>query len=70
VEAQVERIVPLGFEVRVELVLGDGSPLVVQLTRIESELLELAAGEIVYARSRSAARPGARFLREPQNLPG
>src|SRR5437588_4809330 len=39
VEAQVERIVPLGFEVRVELVLGDSSPLTVQLTRMESELL-------------------------------
>jgi sulfate/thiosulfate transport system ATP-binding protein len=71
VEAQVERIVPLGFEVRVELVLGDGSPLVVQLTRMESELLELEAGEIVYARARtSTARPGSRFLREPENLLG
>jgi sulfate transport system ATP-binding protein len=69
VEAEVERILPLGFEVRVELVLGDGSPLVVQLTRMESELLELKAKEIVYARPRgSAASPGARFLRQPQNL--
>jgi len=70
VEAQVERIVPLGFEVRVELVLGDGSPLIVQLTRMESELLELDPGEIVWARPRSAPRPGAGLLREPQNLPG
>jgi sulfate transport system ATP-binding protein len=70
VEAQVERIVPLGFEVRVELVLGDGSPLIVLLTRMESELLELKPSEIVYARPRSAPRPSSRFLREPQNLPG
>jgi hypothetical protein len=50
-------------------VLGDGSPLVVQLTRMESELLELKAKEIVYARPRgSAASPGSRFLRQPQNL--
>jgi sulfate transport system ATP-binding protein len=68
VEAQVERVIPLGFEVRVELVLGDGSPLMVLLTRLESELLELKEGEIVYARPRSAPRPGPRFLREPQDL--
>jgi sulfate transport system ATP-binding protein len=71
VEAQVERIVPLGFEVRVELVLGDSSPLIVQLTRMESELLELKEKEIVYARPRSSTpRPGSRFLSEPQNLLG
>jgi sulfate/thiosulfate transport system ATP-binding protein len=70
VEAQVERIVPLGFEVRVELVLGDGSALIVQLTRMESELLELTPREIVYARPRSAPRPRSRFLGEPQNLLG
>jgi sulfate/thiosulfate transport system ATP-binding protein len=68
VEAQVERVIPLGFEVRVELVQGDGSPLMVLLTRLESELIELKEGEIVYARPRSAARPGSRFLREPQDL--
>jgi sulfate transport system ATP-binding protein len=69
VEAEVERIVPLGFEVRVELVLGDGSPLIVQLTRMESELLELKPKEIVWARPRGSApgpRPG--FLRETQDL--
>ena len=70
VEAQVERIVPLGFEVRVELVLGDSSPLIVQLTRMEAELLELQPGEIVYARPRSAPSPGAGLLGEAQNLLG
>ena len=50
VEAFVERVVPLGSEVRVELALGDGSPLIVHLARVDSDLLELRAGEIVYAR--------------------
>ena len=58
----------VGFEVRVELVLGDGSPLIVLLTRMESDLLELVPGEIVYARPRSAPRPGAGLLGETQDL--
>jgi sulfate transport system ATP-binding protein len=49
-EAQVVRILHLGFEVRVELELGDGSPLTVQLARSEAEELELAEGQIVYVR--------------------
>ena len=51
-EAQVERIVRLGFEVRIDLVRDDGERLHVQLTRDEAEMLELAAGDIVYARTR------------------
>jgi sulfate/thiosulfate transport system ATP-binding protein len=51
-EAQVERIVRLGFEVRVDLVRDDGEPLHVQLTRNEAELLELGAGDIVFVRTR------------------
>ena len=51
-EAQVERIVRLGFEVRVDLVRDDGARLHVQLTRNEAELLELAPGDIVYVRTR------------------
>ena len=51
-EAQVERIVPLGFEVRVDLVRDDGERLHVQLTRNEAEVLELARGDIVYVRTR------------------
>jgi sulfate/thiosulfate transport system ATP-binding protein len=51
-EAQVERIVRLGFEVRVDLVRDDGARLHVQLTRNEAELLELALGDIVYVRLR------------------
>jgi sulfate transport system ATP-binding protein len=49
-EAMVERIVHLGFEVRVELVRDDGEPLLVQLTQEEAELLELERGIIVYVR--------------------
>jgi len=51
-EAQVERIVRLGFEVRVDLVRDDGERLHVQLTRNEADLLELAAGGIVFVRTR------------------
>jgi sulfate transport system ATP-binding protein len=51
VEAQVARIVHLGFEVRAELVLGDGEELAVQLTRAEADELELSAGDIVHVRS-------------------
>ena len=49
-EAMVERVVHLGFEVRVELVRDDGQHLLVQLTKEEAELLELERGHIVYVR--------------------
>ncbi|HEY2219295.1 MAG TPA: TOBE-like domain-containing protein [Gaiellaceae bacterium] len=49
-EAMIERIVHLGFEVRIELVREDGEPLSVQLTRDEAERLELDRGQIVYVR--------------------
>jgi sulfate/thiosulfate transport system ATP-binding protein len=51
-EAQVERIVRLGFEVRVDLVRDDGERVHVQLTRNEAEVLELAPSDIVYVRTR------------------
>jgi sulfate transport system ATP-binding protein len=47
-EAMVERIVHLGFEVRAELQLADGAPLAVQLTRDDAVALELAPGDIVW----------------------
>jgi sulfate/thiosulfate transport system ATP-binding protein len=47
-EAMVDRVVHLGFEVRAELALADGSPLAVQLTRDEAVALELAPGDIVW----------------------
>jgi sulfate transport system ATP-binding protein len=49
-EAMIDRIVHLGFEVRVELTLADDSPLIAQLTSAQVEELELAERQIVYAR--------------------
>ncbi len=49
-EAMIERIVHLGFEVRIDLVREDGEPLSVQLTRDEAEQLELDRGQIVFVR--------------------
>jgi sulfate transport system ATP-binding protein len=49
-EAMVERVVHLGFEVRVELTLADGQHLWAQLTRMDAEELELDRGSIVYVR--------------------
>ena len=48
VEAMIDRIVHLGFENRIEMTLGDGSPLLAQLTRAQVEELELAESQIVY----------------------
>jgi sulfate transport system ATP-binding protein len=50
-EAMIERVVHLGFEVRVELVRDDGQHLLVQLTQEEAEQLELERGQIVYVRA-------------------
>jgi sulfate/thiosulfate transport system ATP-binding protein len=47
-EAMIERIVHLGFEVRVDLVRDDGEKIYVQLTRDEAEHLELERHQIVY----------------------
>src|SRR5204863_2306113 len=46
-EAQIVRVVHLGFEVRVELVRDDGEPVAVQVTRDEADRLELEPGQIV-----------------------
>jgi sulfate transport system ATP-binding protein len=48
--AVVERIVHLGFEVRVELVLDDGQQLAVQLTREELSDLGIDRGALVHVR--------------------
>jgi sulfate/thiosulfate transport system ATP-binding protein len=53
VEAQVTRVVYLGFEVRVELDLAGGESVSVQLTRAEADELELAQGDITYVRPTS-----------------
>jgi sulfate transport system ATP-binding protein len=59
-EAMIERIVHLGFEVRVEFTLGDGRRLWAQVTRSQAAQLELATGQIVYVRPDrgSASAPG------------
>jgi sulfate transport system ATP-binding protein len=58
-EAMVERVVHLGFEVRVELVRDDGQHLQAQLTQEQAEQLELERGQIVYVRaSRETAFSG------------
>ncbi len=51
-EAMVEHVVYLGFEVRVELSLGNGERAFVQLTRSELDELELERGQLVYVRPR------------------
>jgi sulfate transport system ATP-binding protein len=50
-EAMIERLVHLGFEVRVELVRDDGTRLSAQVTREEAAALELDVGQIVYVRA-------------------
>ena len=55
-EGMVERIVALGFEVRVEFVLGDGTEVWAQLTRTELQELELAEGQIVHLRAGNSKR--------------
>jgi sulfate transport system ATP-binding protein len=53
-EAMIERIVQLGFEARVELLLPDGQQIWAQMTRDDAELMELSEGEVVYTRPRRA----------------
>ena len=50
IEALARRVLHLGFEVRVELVLPDGSEAAAQLTRAQADELELSDGDIVYVR--------------------
>jgi sulfate transport system ATP-binding protein len=65
IEAMVSRIVRLGFEVRIELELPGGEQASAQLTRSQTEQLELVRGDIVYVRppadSRAVAEAGASF---------
>jgi sulfate/thiosulfate transport system ATP-binding protein len=49
-EAMIDRVLHLGFEVRVELTLGDGEKTWVQTTRGRVEELELVEGAIVWLR--------------------
>ena len=49
-EAIVKRVVHLGFEVRVEVALRDGSEIWVQLSRDQSDSLDLEPGQAVFIR--------------------
>jgi len=53
-EAMIDRIVHLGFEVRVEVTLADGDHFSVQLTRDELDQLELTEGQIIFVRPRTS----------------
>ena len=55
--ARVQRVVHLGFEVRVELELAENAAaLHAQLTRAESDALELSSGDVVYVRAEPPSR--------------
>ena len=75
-EAMVQRIVALGFEIRVEFVLSDGTEVWAQLTRNELQRLELREGQIAYLRpvqaksfngSPPSAHPGASTPQGPSD---
>src|SRR5205085_697537 len=53
IEARVSRVVHLGFEVRIELELDDGTAARAQLTRAQTAELELSRGDVVYVRPSS-----------------
>jgi sulfate transport system ATP-binding protein len=50
VQALIERVARVGFEVRVEAALGDGTPVPILATRQQADELELRAGQIVWLR--------------------
>jgi sulfate transport system ATP-binding protein len=50
VEAMIDRVIHLGFEVRVELTLADGESIWAQTTRDRADELELADGQVVWVR--------------------
>jgi sulfate transport system ATP-binding protein len=54
IAAAVERVVRLGFEVRVELRADSGERFAAQLTRAEADDLDLQRGERVFARATHA----------------
>jgi sulfate transport system ATP-binding protein len=57
VAAKVSRVVHLGFEVRVEVTLPDGTQGRAQLTRAQAAELELAQGDVVYVKAPDKSRP-------------
>ena len=63
-EAMIERIVNLGFETRMEMLLADGEQIWAQMTREDADLLELST-----ARSSTRVRAG-RSSSSPTASPG
>jgi sulfate transport system ATP-binding protein len=49
-QAIIERVARVGFEVRIEAALGDGTPVPVLATRQQADELELRPGQIVWLR--------------------
>jgi sulfate transport system ATP-binding protein len=49
-EAMIERVARVGFEVRVEAALGDGTTVAILTTRDQADELELRAGQLVWLR--------------------
>ena len=66
-EATVERVVKLGFEIRVELLM-DGNNVYAQVTRDTADRLNLVAGQVVYVKPNhqtpTVAAPAARAATE------
>ena len=54
--ARVERVVKLGFEVRVELAMSDDREVWAQVTREEADRLDLGQGKTVHVRPRRAKK--------------
>jgi sulfate transport system ATP-binding protein len=50
IQAIIERVARVGFEVRIEAALGDGEPVPILVTRQQADELELRAGQIVWLR--------------------
>ncbi len=65
VEAMVTRVVHLGFEVRIELELPGGERAHAQLTRGQTEQLEVTAGDIVYVKWTSEHAPRSPAVHAP-----
>ena len=70
VEAQVTRVVHLGFEVRVELELAGDGAVAAQLTRHEAEQLEITEGDIVFVRPGGVPAPAPASPEPPRFTAG
>lgn len=69
--ATIDRVVYLGFEVRLELTdAGTGAPFIAQITRGDAEALALSSGDTVFVRAtRIAPIGGAAQVRQPAGAP-